>query len=120
MNIAQLRKPEEGDLVGSMFRNQMIDVMNQSNQLLERDEIFDYDDPTPLISKKFLPPLPQQILSNTASEAPDVILEEEKTDFDYDPKLSKVQNNANRLQRAMKIARQNEQIPISQKNRKVG
>jgi hypothetical protein len=50
--IAQLRKPEEGDFIGSMFRNQMIDVMNQTNQLLERDEVFNYDDPTPLISKK--------------------------------------------------------------------
>jgi hypothetical protein len=47
----------------------MIDIMNQTNQLLERDEVFDYTDPIPFISKKFLPPLPQQILSNIASAA---------------------------------------------------
>jgi DNA primase large subunit len=68
--IAQLKKPEEEDFVGSMFRNQMKDIMNQTNQLLERDELFDYTDPIPLISKKFLPPFPQQILSNTATVAP--------------------------------------------------
>jgi hypothetical protein len=104
MFIAKLEKPEKGDFVGNMFRNQMIDVMNHTNQLLGRNESFDYDDPEPDISKKFLPPLPQQILSNTASEAPDVILEEQKTDQEYDPKLSKVQNNANRLRKAIALA----------------
>jgi hypothetical protein len=67
MYIARLEKPSEGNFVGTMFRNQMIDVMNQTNQLLNREETFDYDDPTPYISHKFLPPLPQQILSNTAT-----------------------------------------------------
>jgi hypothetical protein len=116
--IAQLKKPEKRDFVGSMFRNQMIDVMNQTNQLLERDEAFNYDDPTPLISKKFLPPLPEQILSNTATEAPDVVLEEQKTDLDYNPKFSKVQNNAIRLQKAMAKAQQNEQDPNFQEEQK--
>jgi hypothetical protein len=111
MYIAQLRKPEERDFVGSMFRNQMIDIMNQTNQLLERDEVFDYTDPTPLISKKFLPPLPQQILSTTASAAPDVELEEHRTDTDYDPKLTKAQNNARQIQKAMILAQKNEQDP---------
>jgi hypothetical protein len=30
MYIGQLKKPEEGDFVGSMFLNQMIDIMNQN------------------------------------------------------------------------------------------
>jgi hypothetical protein len=94
-----------------MFRDQMIDIMNQTNQLLERDEIFDYTDPTPLISKKFLPPLPQQIFRNTASAAPDVELEEQRTDLDYDPNLSKLQNNARRVQKAMKLEEINDQKP---------
>jgi hypothetical protein len=54
--IAKLEKPEKGDFVGNMFRNQMIDIMNHTNQLLGRNESFDYDDPEPYISKKNLPP----------------------------------------------------------------
>jgi hypothetical protein len=53
--ICQLKRPEEGDFIGCMFRNRMIDIMNQSNQLLNRDELLDYTDPTPMIAKKFLP-----------------------------------------------------------------
>jgi hypothetical protein len=83
-----MRKSNQGPFVGVRFRNQMIVLMNRSHQLLDNKERFEYINPSPYISRQFLPPLPQQILSNTASEAPDGILEEQKTDLDYDPKLS--------------------------------
>jgi hypothetical protein len=66
----------------------MVNLMNHWLQLLDRKESFDYTDPTPYISRQFLPPLPQQIVSNTARPTPDVNLGEHKTDYNDDPKLS--------------------------------
>jgi hypothetical protein len=59
--ICKLRRPEEGDFLGSMFKNQMIDLMNRTNQLLNLNETFDYTDPTPMTSTKFLLPLPNKL-----------------------------------------------------------
>jgi hypothetical protein len=94
--------------------------MNQTNQLLNRDEVFDYTDPIPMISKKFLSPLPDQIISRTASDTPDVMLEEQQTDMDYVPNLSKIQNNARRVQKAMELAEKQREVQTFRNSKKNG
>jgi hypothetical protein len=106
--IDTLNPPIPGDFVGKCFRDQIIYVMNFTYQVKNIPIKIDYKDTRKNLMTEFLPP-PQLILSNIATAAEEVVLEQQKITYNTDdPKLTKFQNE----QRRHILAIMNKQVEL--------
>jgi hypothetical protein len=104
--MARYAKPIEGDFIGQNFRNQIIDVMNATYQIKNIPLNVEYTDKRKRLMLDFLPPEPQQILSNTATEREGVDIKKTGAFYKTDkPENPNSINNIFRIQSAIQKER---------------